>query len=320
MTNLTLRAMRLMLCMSLGMLLLFAANRAAAETEYGAGTLDELILDDSSESPFYEDATYDLSLSIGIGVAYGPSHEGSDKSEVGPLPVVEISLFDIININPGGIEVSAYQYFNEKDFAFPVGYEVSFGFGYDLGRDESDERSNLGGLGDTGFTYVFNAQNIFLVGPIEAFVGITQHVSAHTGTLIDFGARLPIPVPLGGGLNPLFISTELGATWASTDYMREYYSVLCSRGQVNNVMTCGSSNNNMASLYESPFQADSGIYKFSASLGVSTEILENWEAAFVFNYARLLGDAADSPIVKTYGDENQYTVGFFTSYRFNWNF
>ena len=36
-------------------------------------------------------------------------------------------------------------------------------------------------------------------------------------------------------------------------------------------------------------------------------------------YRRLVGDAADSPIVKRAGSENQFTAGLGLTYRFSWN-
>jgi outer membrane protein len=44
--------------------------------------------------------------------------------------------------------------------------------------------------------------------------------------------------------------------------------------------------------------------------------LERWSATALRAYTRLLGDAADSPVIEDRGNENQWFGGFMINYRF----
>lgn len=44
--------------------------------------------------------------------------------------------------------------------------------------------------------------------------------------------------------------------------------------------------------------------------------LERWSVNAIATYARLLGDAEDSPIVDDVGDANQFFGSFLVNYRF----
>jgi outer membrane protein len=49
---------------------------------------------------------------------------------------------------------------------------------------------------------------------------------------------------------------------------------------------------------------------------LSYRFLERWSVNGVATYARLLGDAGDSPIVDDVGDANQFFGAFLNNYRF----
>ena len=61
------------------------------------------------------------------------------------------------------------------------------------------------------------------------------------------------------------------------------------------------------------FNPSSGIKSVGGSLGIFYQFTENWGAQGVLAYERLIGDAADSPIVK---DEDQYQAFLGLVYRF----
>ena len=79
-------------------------------------------------------------VTLGAGAIYGPKYEGSAESSVSPVPFVEINWNDTIFLSPGdGLGVNLYQ---------SKGFVVGTSVGYDGGRQESDSRSELRGLGD----------------------------------------------------------------------------------------------------------------------------------------------------------------------------
>ena len=62
------------------------------------------------------------------------------------------------------------------------------------------------------------------------------------------------------------------------------------------------------------FDADAGFKDVYAQVGVKTDLDEHWSATASLRYSRLVGDAADSPVVET---EDQFTGLFGLSYRFD---
>jgi len=53
-----------------------------------------------------------------------------------------------------------------------------------------------------------------------------------------------------------------------------------------------------------------------AQFMIGYELTENWGITGALRYTRLLGDAADSPLVEDEGDENQLLLGLLVSYSF----
>ena len=52
--------------------------------------------------------------------------------------------------------------------------------------------------------------------------------------------------------------------------------------------------------------------------GRQLHLVEQWSTTAFVTYKHLVGDAADSPIVKQFGSENQVGVGLTVSYSFGY--
>ena len=65
-----------------------------------------------------------------------------------------------------------------------------------------------------------------------------------------------------------------------------------------------------------PYDPSGGITSVGATLGASYNWSEQWSTTAYVTYKHLVGDAADSPIVKQFGSENQVGVGLTVSYSF----
>ena len=85
-----------------------------------------------------------------------------------------------------------------------------------------------------------------------------------------------------------------GATYASDDYMSEFFGVSAVQS---------------ANAGLPVFGADAGIKNVTLSLSSGFDIDESWVIGARIIYSRLVGDAADSPIVDQRGSANQITVG-----------
>ncbi len=97
------------------------------------------------------------------------------------------------------------------------------------------------------------------------------------------------------------IGAELFSNWASDDYMSEYFGVSAS-----DAARSGLNRDN----------PNAGFKDVGLALNVNYRITDHWSTTLLGSYTRLLGDAADSPIVDDRGNANQFFGGVTINYRF----
>ena len=118
--------------------------------------------------------------------------------------------------------------------------------------------------------------------------------SGHEGALVELsaGRALPFKKPR--------VSVALGTTWASDDYMESFFGI---------------SSKQSAKSGLKRYNADAGIKDISLSVTAGYRISSNcdWRLGGKVEYKRLVGDAADSPIVE---DKNQFLAGIGITYHF----
>ena len=68
------------------------------------------------------------------------------------------------------------------------------------------------------------------------------------------------------------------------------------------------------------FDADGGIHAYGATASAITQFSARWGLSAYAKYDRLTGDAADSPIVLTYGSRDQFSFGAALTYTFGHGF
>jgi outer membrane scaffolding protein for murein synthesis (MipA/OmpV family) len=66
-----------------------------------------------------------------------------------------------------------------------------------------------------------------------------------------------------------------------------------------------------------PYSPSGGVTSVGASSSLSYDWSEQWSTTVSASYAHLVGDAADSPIVKRFGSEHQFSLGASVSYSFS---
>ena len=242
----------------------------------------------------------DWEIRIGLGARYDAKYEGSDEMKARVLPLIDITWKDLVFLNPReGLGVRLYD---------DHGLTVSAGIGYVFGRDESDS-SGLRGMGDIDDAAAVNLKMKYAIGPVAPYIGISRHLGDIDGTLVEAGVGGIVPLALitggmdspgmgAGGLKGTALQLGVSATWADGGYMEGYFGV-------NPVQSA-------ASGY-ARYDAESGFKSVDFKFGVIYPFAENWAVNARGGYSRLLGDAADSPIVK---DDGRFSGGLFLSYRF----
>lgn len=233
-------------------------------------------------------------VQVGAGVMVGPKYEGSDETEVTPIPLLSIEWDDRIFLNPGdGLGVHIYNGENAR---------LSTSIGYDGGRDEGDS-SDLRGLGDVDGAAVAKLNFEYEFGPVTPYVSVSKHIGGSDGLEAQIGIQSMLPL----GRPPLsetdtrripFLTFGVSADWADEEYMSSYFGVTALQSGRSGLQQ---------------FSASSGFKSANAEIGIMYPILDSWSVNGRVGYSQLLGDAADSPISK---EDGQVSGGVFVAYQF----
>ncbi len=232
-------------------------------------------------SPGHADDDPLLDLTLAGGVVFGPDYEGSDNYELGVVPFIELSAFDgLASISLDGAEAF-----------LPLGENVAVGVGlsYDGGRDEDDNEA-LDGLGDIDDSFIGSISAIAALDETQVSLTFAHSLGGDVeGYTIDLTVGHEIEV-----IEDRFdLEFEAGITWASQDYLDIYFGIDADQAAA-------------SGLDET--DVDAGVK--NAALGVTGNyFLTDWIALGLgVEYQRLLGDAADSPIVEVEGSPDQISA------------
>jgi len=238
----------------------------------------------------------DWNFLIGGGAMVAPTYEGSKHYEVNPLPLAAVTWRDSISLGTrDGLKVVVKPLMDR-------GFSVNGGIGYWGGRREGvdkDHGDTLRGLGN-------------LSGGAVGKLGLDYQIQA-----LDIGLDLArdlgndrdgTTVTMKGGYKifksqRFHLNGELSTTWADDNYMSNMFGITQTQA--------------MNSLkHYSAYSAGSGIKDVTFGLNANYDITSAISMFGFVKMTRLLDDAADSPIVKTQGSDNQYGAGVGLAYRF----
>ncbi|MBX4955245.1 MipA/OmpV family protein [Rhizobium lentis] len=254
--------------LSIAVASLFLSTFAAQAADFGSGEQAAPAAPDPERFGPVRQALHDWHVVIGAGAVLTPKYEGSDEFEVSPFPFVSAEFFDRITIDPTGIEIKAI----EKDaFRFDVNV------GYDSGRDE-DDADMLRGMGDIDFGVTVGGKATYTFGPANVFVSVDKTIGGSEGLLATAGASISQPLS-----EHLILGAEASATFADDNYMEAYFGV-------NSTQSSRSGH--------AQYKAGAGIKSVDLSASATYLINENWVVKGEQGVSFLVGDAADSPIVK----------------------
>lgn len=224
---------------------------------------------------------------LGLGAGFSPDYEGSDEYEVMALPVITASNVFGFNFTPFALSYNLAEY-NSAGGAWSVGFGPRVAF--DFGRDQ-DANAALAGLGDVDSSILPGAFVNLRMGPALATASFGQDIAdGHDGAVADFGLSTVVPVTQQITLMP-----GITASWADDDYMQSYFGINATQA---------------ANSAYGAYNAEGGFKSIGANVNAIYAINENWAANTMLGYERLIGDAADSPIVDGPGSANQFSVMF----------
>ncbi len=255
----------------------------------GGDTLDEMDLwmdtaEDIGEAPGYEDSKdkeRDWAVSFGIVGGITPDYEGSDDYEFGFGPDIAFAWRDFIFYKGKSLGANLIKTNNFK--AGPI-------FSWTAGRDE-DDNNRLEGLGDVDSSIEAGGFMSYRTKPMRFQLNVRQDIgSGHEGALVELSGGTTLPFA-----NPL-VFFSVGATWASDDYMESFFGIDAGQSAASGLRA---------------YNADAGFKDVNLGLTAGYSITRRWRIGGKLGYKRLVGDAADSPIVD---DKNQFLAGISLSY------
>ena len=118
-----------------------------------------------------------------------------------------------------------------------------------------------------------------------------------TGESTGFQTHIALGYDLRLGEKTI-LKPSVQTTYSSSDYIEEYFSISPSQSARSGLIV---------------YDADSGFKSVGINLISIYRINQKWGVNAKASYDLLLGDTADSPVVK---DENQYLLGLGLSYNF----
>jgi outer membrane protein len=228
-------------------------------------------------------------VTVGAGAQIAPKFYGSEDYSIFPLPN--------FGLRREGRPVPFEAPDDSTGFGF-LGQDSAFNFGPAVRlvskREEDDVGAPVGDVGLTveagGFVQVFLGDNFRIRGEIR------QGLGGHEGLVGDIAADFIIR----DGDNTIF-SIGPRAHWADNDFQDAYFGVPVA------IPAAG------LAVYD----PGGGFYAVGARAGLTQRLGRTWGLFGYAGYDRLIGDAADSPIVRQLGSRGQLSGGLGLFIEFN---
>lgn len=220
---------------------------------------------------------------LGGGALIAPEYEGGDTYEIVPIPFVTATFGGWLTVDPTGATAEVYDS-GPFSFAAKVGYET--------GRDE-DDADALRGMGDVDLGVTVGGRAAVSFGQAELFGSVEKTIGGSEGLLLVAGVEMMHVVTPS-----LFLGAGVSATYADANHMEAYFGVDAAQAQ--------------RSGYQR-FDAGAGFKRVDLGVSATYNVTENWFLRSEAGVGLLVGDAADSPIVR---DEVQGSGMLIAGYRF----
>ena len=221
-------------------------------------------------------------LTLGLGAQVAPDYPGADSYGIGPMP-----LFDLRR--PG--EPITYESADDgAGFGILARDSViNFGpaFRFQGKRDEEDVGAAVGDVGFTvevgGFVEVLPSRNFRIRAELRKGLG------GHRALVGSLGADLI----LRDDQNYIF-AVGPRVRWADDKYHDRYFGVTPAVAGATGL---------------SALDPDGGVYAVGGIANFTRRLGRNWGLQAYAAYDRLVGDAADSPIVRSFSSRDQFSGG-----------
>jgi MipA family protein len=221
-------------------------------------------------------------VTLGIGPQAYPRYPGADSYGIGPFPIVGLR-------RPG--QPIAFSSGDDSASIALLRYDSVINFGpavrFQAKRNEDDVGAAVGDVPFTveagGFVQLLPSRNFRIRAELR------RGVNGHKAWLGSLGADLIFR----DDQNYIF-AVGPRVRWASNRYNDTYFGVPFSIPAVG---------------LPAAYDPDGGIYAVGGIANFTRRLGRNWGLQAYAGYDRLVGDAADSPLVRTLGSRDQFSGG-----------
>lgn len=220
-----------------------------------------------------------LGIGVGPGLYVRPDYVGSNSYQVRPVPMVEARWRDRVRFST-----------REEELVINIlgnGPTLGARFSYWEGRERDDNPAvaDLRNFSNnlTGGIFMTYAQ-----GPLSTELQVDQDLGGDRhGTTASLSLKYRAVLT-----DDLRMRVGSYLTWASDDYMSAMFDIRDFEAA-------------RSELYDESYSAEGGFRDLRLNILMDYSLGRNWSLIGRFDYAYLLGDAADSPLVAKEGSRNQ---------------
>jgi len=227
---------------------------------------------------------YDIILEVGAGAQVRPAYEGARDYQFDPTGFATLHYLWL----PGFGEL--------KSGRKAEGFFIGPSFRYVSKRDSADY-PELWGLNNVDAAFELGAKTGYDFSWVRPWVAVRYGLGGHSGLVGETG------------LNFVFKPTEIieftigpRASFANSEYMQTYLGVTPIEAARSRLLWA--------------YAPGGGFKGFGLDATARYQFTPQWAVVGELIYERLVGDAADSPIVQVGGDANQLTAKLGLSYKF----
>ena len=228
-------------------------------------------------------------LSLGAGGRVGPKYPGADTYGFGPLVV--------FGLRREGARLPFEAPDEGLGFGF-LGDDSAFDFGPAVQLQTERQEEDVGApVGDVGFTVEAGAfAQVSLGDHFRVRAEGRRGIGGHDGWVGDLFADFVLRDD-----DSYVFSIGPRLRWGDDNYHDAYFSVTPAVAAATGLPV---------------YDAEGGIHSVGAAAGLTYMLSRDWGLYTFAGYDRLVGDAADSPIVRAFGSRDQYSAGIGLFYSF----
>ena len=235
------------------------------------------------------EAAGELANYVGAGVMRMPGWIGSDNHRDQWAPFVQVALDPHITLSTSdGLTA---------DFIHRDGWQGGFYGNYMWGRSHDDLGPQLAGRVDS----------------LSPRLNAGGYIEYHPNKVVNFGATLSHDTQGAGAYLNLYVDSGLPPLWGIEESVQLQWQAM-NAPAMRRFFGLGATE--AARLGTNTWNPGAGSQQIELEYDALIPVTRRTAVLLSVDYARLLGDAADSPLVKRFGSANQLTTSLGFVYRF----